>query len=103
MESFLILFVAAVVCEGIVEYLVAPWFDLWRSKGGDEIVVQQTLRTFAGMAGVLIAWQLQLKFFEMAFNVYALTPWFDTAVTGIAIGRGSNYIHDLLDHLVNEI
>jgi len=102
MEQFLLLFVAAVVCEGIVEYLVAPWFDYWEKQGGNTIVVDQTLKTGAALMGVAVAWQLQLQFFLMAFGVSSLSPWFDLIVTGIAIGRGSNYIHDLIGQLRHE-
>jgi len=102
MNEFLVLFVAAVLCEGVVEYLVAPWFDYWKTRGGDETVVQQALRSAAAGVGVLVAWQLQLLFFRSAFELDSLSPWFDIIITGIAIGRGSNYIHDLIGQLRHE-
>ena len=103
MEQFLVLFVAAVVGEGIVEYLIAPWFDAWEAHGASQVVVEQTLRTVAAVVGVAIAWQLGLKFFEIAFGLHSLSPWFDIVVTGVAIGRGSNYIHDLIGQLKHNL
>lgn len=98
MDNFLLLFVASVVGEGVVEYLIAPVFDKLKEHW-DMVLVQQLLRLASCAVGVAIAWQLQLKFFEFAFGVHSLNPWFDIVVTGIAIGRGSNYVHELINKL----
>jgi len=98
MDQLFVLFIAAVVGEGIVEYLLAPLFDKWK-ESGDAALVEQGLRMTAAAVGIAIAWQLQLKFFNIAFGLESLSPWFDIVVTGIAIGRGSNYINDLIGKL----
>lgn len=103
MEKFLLLFIAAVVGEGVVEYLIAPWFDWWKAKlmdqGKPDVIPGMLLRLCACAVGIIIAWQLQLMFFKLAFGVVALSPWFDIVVTGVAIGRGSNYVHELIGKL----
>ena len=99
MDKFLLLFVAAVVGEGTIEYLVAPVFDWLKASGWDTMLCQQLLRFCSCALGIIIAWQLQLAFFQFAFGVNALNPWFDITVTGVAIGRGSNYVHDLIKKL----
>ena len=98
MDELFTLFIAAVVGEGIVEYLLAPLFDKWK-ESADPALVEQCLRMAAAAVGIAIAWQLQLKFFEIAFGLHSLSPWFDITVTGIAIGRGANYINDLVGKL----
>jgi hypothetical protein len=52
--------------------------------------------------GHSIAWQLDLVFFCLAFDKVSLSPWFDIAVTGIVIGRGSNYLNDFVGKLRHE-
>jgi hypothetical protein len=98
-----VLLVAAVVCEGIVEYLIAPWFDKWEKSGGEPVVVEQVLRLVTAVLGIAAAWQLDLPFFRTAFGVESLSSWFDLGVTGIAIGRGSNYIHDRIGRLRHQL
>jgi hypothetical protein len=100
--QFLILLVAAVLGEGIVEYLVAPFFDRWRKGGADPVLIGQALRWVTAVLGIVIAWQLDLAFFCLAFEKVSLSLWFDIAVTGSVIGRGSNYLNDFVGKLIHE-
>jgi hypothetical protein len=97
--EFLALSVIAVVVEGIVEYLVAPFFDRWKEGGADPVLIGQALRWVTAVLGIVIAWQLDLAFFRLAFEKVSLSPWFDIAVTGIVIGRGSNYLNEFVGNL----
>lgn len=104
MEKFLLLFIAAVVGEGTIEFLVAPVFDwLKKYRNLSEEIAAHCLRLCSALLGICIAWQLQLKFFEFAFGVHALSAWFDLVITGIVIGRGSNYVHDLIKKLATQL
>jgi len=98
-----VLFVAAVVCKGIIEYLIAPWFDKWEKSGSEPVVVEQVLRLVTAVLGIAAVWQLDLQFFRTAFGVELLSPWLDLGVTGVAIGRGSNYMHDLIGSLRHQL
>jgi hypothetical protein len=107
MDKFLLLFIAAVVGEGVVEFLIAPWFDWWKvwlmQQSKPDVIPGMLLRLCACAVGIVIAWQLQLAFFRFAFGVESLSPWFDIVITGVAIGRGSNYVHELLGKLQTEL
>jgi len=92
----LIIFAAA-VGEAAIEFLVAPIVDLGLPKDGD---VRDKLRTvifnlLSAFLGVGIAFTFGLRLFEMLGAVRNFIS-VDEVLTGIMIGRGSNFVHGLL-------
>lgn len=79
---------AAVIVEGIVSYASTIYSDgkvHWKMVGA--IVV-----------GVLVAFNMRLDFFTL-LGLKEVNPVIGTALTGILISRGSNYVYDLYDSL----
>lgn len=96
-KIFLILFAAA-VGEGVNEFFFLPWLDPFKEKM-NEVVRIQILRLWSGLVGVLIAWQLSLNIFEL-LGATLVWPVMGYILTGLLLGRGSNYLHDLLKRYV---
>jgi len=111
----LLIVFAAAVGEGINEFFILPWFDflkedepeketpeegkkrLWR-----ETVRVQLMRLWSGIVGVLIVLGLDVCVFSL------LGAEFRPAVagrilTGLLVGRGSNWVHDLLKKFVDSV
>ena len=99
-QVLLILFAAA-VGEATIEFLVAPVIDYFmKRKEGCDTAEEIKLRVivFNGLSGLLgigIAFAFSLRLFEMlgAINNFVGV---DEVLTGIMIGRGSNFVHGLL-------
>lgn len=88
--NFATFIIAAVIVEGIVEYAASKW------------VTGDMLRYIALGIGVVfcIGYQLDLL---AAFGLTAINPYISYVVTGILIGRGSNYLNDLLSTLTGKL
>lgn len=87
-----VLFVSllALFVEGATEHFVKPALD----KAGME-----WFKPYAALLlGLLVAAGFQADIFTplaVAVGLEPLSPWFGLVLTGVAIGRGSNYIHDI--------
>ena len=96
-KALLVLF-ASVINEAVNEFFFTPFLDLLRDRI-DETVRVQIIRLWSGIVGIGIAYEFQLMLFAM-MGTGALHPWADIALTGLLLGRGSNFIHDLLKRFV---
>lgn len=96
-KGMLILF-AAFVGESINEFLFMPFFDLLKDKV-NEILRGQLVRLWSCFVGIFIAFEFQLGVFAL-LNAVAVEPWVDFVLTGALLGRGSNFIHELLKRFV---
>ena len=91
--------VLATIAEALVEHLFAPLVDLrdantmepqpgalldWRAL---------ILRYISVFIGVLLCIVYRVDLLT-TFDLSSPWPWFGYAITGILIGRGSNFIHD---------
>jgi len=84
----------AFIVESMVEYIFAPLGLL--TEGNPLIVALEPLKYVALLVGVLLAFAYQLDVIAEAFPTQgAVAPWVGIVLTGLAIGRGANYIHDL--------
>ena len=90
----LVIVLAAVAGDGINEFFFFPWLDTLKGKL-NEIIRVQILRIWSGLIGVGIAWQFDLDIFRLLENP-AKNPLVGIVITGLLLGRGSNYIHELL-------
>lgn len=91
----LVLF-AAVIGEATIEFLLQPVVNLVLA----EVELNKPKRTLvfnfiSAAFGVFIAFGFNLRLFELLGGAETLTG-LDAALTGIMLGRGSNYIHGLL-------
>ena len=98
----------AFLCEGLVEYLGKPLFRLSRAaeSGAEQGEAPDSakpsgagpmaLRYLAALVGVALAFAYRADILAMAGLTPAL-PWIGYLITGLIIGRGSNYINDLAD------
>ena len=103
-----ILLLAAAAGEGINEFFMLPFLDMIKQKyeaklqerGREwpqwaETLRIQIYRLWSGAVGIGIAWELQLDIFGL-LGVWPLHPIVGNIITGLLIGRGSNYLHDLI-------
>ena len=106
-EPFLAILFLAFLAEGLTEYLARPILDglanadpdAPQSKIGNpesEIAKPLWLRYVACLVGVGLALAFRADLFS-AVGLAAINPWIAYVLTGILIGRGSNYVHDLID------
>ena len=92
--------VLASLSEAIVEYLFAPIVDVGPHDepippGGNgrlnwRVLILRYLSVFIGVS-LCIIYQVDLLTF---FGLASPWPWVGYLVTGILIGRGSNFVHD---------
>jgi len=89
--------VLATVAEALVEHLFAPIID---ARGDDEIIPPSawdwraiTLRYTSVLLSVLLTITYQADIL-LLLNLSPPWPWVGWVITGLLIGRGSNFIHD---------
>ena len=86
--------------EALVEYLIAPWFDNF-----PKFTKWKWLQMYVAMAvGLVAAFIYQLDLVNLLSRFLSETTGsgefipittFGLIITGIAIGRGSNFLHDI--------
>jgi len=91
--------VLASLCEAIVEYLFSPIVDARKEDEMDQAPAPGldwralTLRYISVVIGIAlcVVYRTDILVF---FNLWSPWPWIGYLVTGILIGRGSNFVHD---------
>lgn len=96
-KAMLILF-AAFVGESVNEFLFMPFFDLLKDKIS-EVLRGQLARLWSCGVGIALAFLFRLGVFSL-FGVEATIPEADYVLTGALLGRGSNWIHEMLNRFV---
>ena len=89
---FLLALALAFVSESMSEYLFGIAFDLL-AKRWPILADIQPMRYISLAVGMALALAYQLDIIFEAFGYVAFWPWTGVAVTGLVIGRGSNYLH----------
>lgn len=79
--------ILATIAEAIVEYFVAPLLDK---------VGKQYVRYSAAGVGVLLCMAYQVDILNMLAGITPIHPAVGWALSGIIIGRGSNFLNDLI-------
>lgn len=90
MELVAIFFLAMMV-EGIVEFFLAPLVEL-----AAKWVPPFTIRYLAMIVGIAICILYQIDLLAALIGLEAIHPLVGFVLSGILMGRGSNYIHDLI-------
>ena len=99
LPTLAMVFVLSFLAESLTEYFARPILGP-RSQPEDEAGSRPLsalwLRYVAALVGVGLALLYQVDLLAF-FGLHALHPVAGQIVTGILIGRGSNYLHDLVD------
>ena len=91
MKEFLAIFLLAIIVEGIVEWLKTIF------KSG-----KFNLKTFiALLVGIVVCVGTKIDLFFI-LGVPIFWPYVGSALTGILISRGSNYIHDFVSKIATK-
>lgn len=92
LETIGLIFIAAVFVEGVVEY----FFGTPTANPVGE--TRNWLKYVAAAIGVAFCLVYKLDLLAV-FGLTTTLPFFGSVVTGILVGRGSNYLHDLVAKL----
>ena len=97
-EPFLAVLFLAFLAEGLTEYAFRPILNgLTKTDEGKTGEPKPLwLRYAAMLTGIALALAFQADLFA-AVGLPAFNPYFGYCLTGIVAGRGSNYVHDLID------
>jgi len=95
------IFVLAFLAETLTEYFARPFIKFESLPGnvpanGQRVIPAFVLRYLAALVGVALAVAYRADVLAL-FGLVAWTPIIGWIVTGLIIGRGSNYLHDLVD------
>jgi len=93
-KQVLVILFAAAVGEAVIEFLLVPVVDLFIHKTETKIRTV-IFNSLSGLLGVGIAFTFSLCLFQMLGAVSNFIG-VDEVLTGIVIGRGSNFAHGLL-------
>ena len=112
-STFAAILILATLAESIVEYLVKPIFlpappaegdpqpVAGDEQGGGELFTIKPatrtllLRYISALVGMLLCVAYHADLLELA-GLVTTTPLVGQLITGIVIGRGANYLHDLV-------
>lgn len=81
--SLAVFLTAAALIESFVEYTFAKWWS------------GENLRYVALAVGVLVAFGFKLDITQL-LGLSAVAHWIGYVATGLIIGRGSNFVNDLI-------
>ena len=93
LTPYLVAMALAFMAESMTEYLFATWID-WLSEKHPAVKKAQPLKYVAAGVGVLFAFVYSLDLIAAMLGAVPNPPWVGIALTGLAIGRGANYVHD---------
>ena len=97
-----LMFVLAFLAETLTEYFARPFLKYDTLPGneppsnGQRVVPAFVLRYIAAVVGVAIAFGYRADVLAI-LGLPAVHPFIGYLVTGLIIGRGANYLHDLVD------
>ena len=89
----------AFLTESMTEYLFSFWVNAlvsWMARSWfPEFANAQPLKYVAALVGVYLAWAYKLDLLYEAFHILPTVNLVGVILTGLAVGRGANYLHDL--------
>ena len=92
-QPYLVALALAFMAESMTEYLFASWLDLAKEKWPGLGKVYP-LKYIAAGVGVTFAFAYGLDLIAAMLGVAPSPPWVGVMLTGLAIGRGANYVND---------
>ena len=94
------IFVLAFLAETLTEYFARPFLRAETLPGSNHeplhVVPAWSLRYIAALVGVTLAIAYRADVLAL-FGLVAWSPWIGYVVTGLIIGRGANYLNDIVD------
>lgn len=99
LPTLALIFVLSFLAESLTEYFARPLFGRKPPaiEGDPPIPVSPLwLRYIAALVGITLALLYRVDLLAL-FGLDAIHPVVGWIVTGILVGRGSNYLHDLVD------
>ena len=99
--QFAAILILATLVEALVEYLIKPFFaDPEDPDGGGIINLPEKVRTLIlRYISALVGVGLCLAYGQdllAVVDMHSVSPIIGQVITGIVIGRGANYLHDLV-------
>ena len=97
-----LLVLAAAIGEGIIEFIPAPLMNLFLPDVEENRPLRAfVLNTLSALLGVGIALNFDLGLFSL-LGVTGQIAFLDSVLTGVLIGRGSNYAHGFIKKFILE-
>ncbi len=94
------IFVLAFLAETLTEYFARPFLrpETLPGNGHDplHVVPAWFLRYISALVGISLAIAYRADALAL-FGLVAWSPWIGYIVTGLIIGRGANYLNDIVD------
>jgi len=90
---YLVALALAFIAESMTEYLFASWID-WLKEKHPEVEKAQPLKYIGAGVGLVLAFVYNLDLLRAMLGAIANPPWVGVVITGLAIGRGANYVHN---------
>lgn len=94
------IFVLAFLAETLTEYFARPFLRPETLPGNGHkprhVIPAWSLRYIAACVGVALAIAYRADALAL-FGLEAWSPWIGYVVTGLIIGRGANYLNDIVD------
>lgn len=92
-----IIFLLAFLVETLVEFSFGDLFDKFPKISP----YKWTLKYIAIAVGLVGTFHYNIDIMQIAGKVLSVDPpilssWYGTAITGIAVGKGSNYVHQFI-------
>lgn len=84
----------AVFCEGTITFFYSEIVRQWGEMTPLEFFREYSARYVALALGLGLAFGFEVDV-PAVLGLVAVAPWIGIAVTGVVIGRGANYVHDL--------
>lgn len=95
-QTTVAILVLAFLCESMVEYFLSPIIKSGKLpvEAGRSVTLYS-----AALAGMGLAWLFSLDLFGEFLGLQARLPVASVLLTGLVIGRGSNYVHDIFKRI----
>lgn len=95
---------AAALCEGAIEFVLMPFLDTLKGKVPEALRVG-LVQLISAVVGVVIAYSFGLGLFCWLCQIANVSfterlTGTDNVLTGVTIGRGSNYVHLLVKRFI---
>lgn len=104
------IFVLAFLAETLTEYFLRPWIRPERPEseamadedlGAPKVLPPIALRYAAAIVGVILAIIYRADLLSM-IGLSPLYPIVGYVITGLIVGRGSNFLHDFADRWLDQ-
>ena len=96
-----VIVLAAAVGEGVIEFVISPLLDLVlpSTVAGNKPTRAVVFNCLSALLGIGIAVNFSIGVFSF-LGASGIYPGLDMGLTGVLLGRGSNYIHSFLKSFI---